>query len=88
MAYEELSTRRTPRLATHRNQFGQSGQGPANFHLTDENVEKIIDEAGRNRVFERAHELGWLPEETPPKWVWVQIAYELIQHQKNLDARP
>lgn len=87
MAYEELSNRFTKRMRTHRSQFSQSGDGPAKFDITDANVEKIIDEAGRDAVFARARELGWGVEETPPRWVWVQISYELIQHQKNQDSQ-
>lgn len=45
--------------------------------LTPEIVEERISEAGRERVFNQALELGWLGKE-PPLWVWNQIALEII----------
>jgi hypothetical protein len=46
-------------------------------HITPEYVESLIDAVGRQRVFDRAKELGWT-EDTPPLWVWYQICLELI----------
>jgi hypothetical protein len=41
-------------------------------------VEQLITEAGRERVFARARELGWTNGALPPLWVWNQIAMEII----------
>ncbi len=82
MAYDELSNRFTGFRGRSRNDYSQSEGGPKRFSLTDENVEKIIDEAGRARVFQRARELGWT-DDTPPRWVWVQISHELLQADRN-----
>lgn len=42
----------------------------------DQELEKAIDEAGREKVFERAKERGWL-NETPPVWVWWGLVREV-----------
>lgn len=43
----------------------------------DTELEALIDEAGRDRVFDRAESYGWAPGSAPPKWVWWQIAQEV-----------
>lgn len=47
----------------------------------DADLEKLIDEAGRDDVFNRARSLGWV-DEIPPKWVWRCIAHEIISGKK------
>jgi hypothetical protein len=50
-----------------------------NQTISPEYVEQLIMSVGRQRVFNRAKELGWSPNgETPPLWVWYQICCELI----------
>jgi len=41
----------------------------------DDVLEKAIDEAGRDKVFQRARDIGW--RDAPPKWVWWGIIAEL-----------
>jgi hypothetical protein len=41
--------------------------------MSDEELERAIDEAGRSAVFSRARALGWTTGEAP-EWVWRQIA--------------
>jgi hypothetical protein len=51
-----------------------------NQNISPEYVEQLILSVGRQRVFDRAKQLGWSPDgETPPLWVWYQICCELIQ---------
>jgi len=38
----------------------------------DEDLEKAIDDVGRDRVFDRAASLGWTGA-PPPRWVWWRI---------------
>ena len=45
--------------------------------VNDAQVEALIESAGRERVFEHAKRLGW-GTETPPKWVWQQIALDIV----------
>lgn len=44
----------------------------------DEKLERAIDTFGREKVFQRAHQLGW-GAETPPAWVWWGIVGQLAQ---------
>jgi len=44
---------------------------------TPENLEARINEAGRDRVFARARELGWEPPHPVPIRVWQEIIYEV-----------
>lgn len=62
-----------------RNGDGQSPFGLAGRPILaggDSSLEAAIDRVGRERVFERARELGW-GNATPPKWVWQNILAEL-----------
>jgi hypothetical protein len=45
--------------------------------MSDGELEKLIDEAGRSAVFARARALGWASGDAPPKWVWQQIAADV-----------
>lgn len=45
----------------------------------DQELEKAIDEVGREKVFQRAREVGWRYGDDPPKWVWWGIVAELRQ---------
>jgi hypothetical protein len=45
--------------------------------LTPDIVERMIEAAGRDRVFAEAERLGWLIPDTPPLWVWAQIAAQI-----------
>lgn len=49
-----------------------------------EELEKLIDKAGRDRVFATARYNGWSFYNLPPEWVWKSICYELLQK----DTRP
>jgi hypothetical protein len=42
----------------------------------DHDLEKAIDEVGRDRVIAKAVALGWGNHGAPPKWVWWQIVAE------------
>jgi len=44
----------------------------------DESIERLIDRAGRERVFAIAREQGWTAFSAPPAYVWRQIAEGLI----------
>lgn len=44
---------------------------------TDESIEALIDKAGREKVMAAARALGW-SKETPPKWVWQNIANDIL----------
>jgi hypothetical protein len=44
----------------------------------DDELEALIDKAGRDRVFARAQTYGWSASSSPPKWVWRQIAEEVL----------
>ena len=43
---------------------------------SDSDLEKAIDEVGREKVFSVARQLGW-GAETPPSWVWWNIVQGL-----------
>lgn len=47
----------------------------------DEELEKLIDEAGRDKVFARARTLGWRYGDMIEKWMWRQICYEMMSDQ-------
>jgi len=42
----------------------------------DDDLERAIGRAGRDKVFASARALGWT-NEIPPKWVWRMIVAEL-----------
>lgn len=60
-------------------QYKKSGIGAPMYREPDEKLEAAIDKAGRERVFARAHQLGWNPEDLVPKFVWWGIATDLGQ---------
>lgn len=41
-------------------------------------LEAAIDEVGRDRVLSLMRELGWGPDDAPPKWVWERVV-ELLK---------
>lgn len=45
----------------------------------DVDIEALIDRAGRERVFEIAHRLGWRHGDAVPAYVWREIAVNLIE---------
>lgn len=45
----------------------------------DEELEALIDGAGREAVFARARSYGWSAGSSPPKYVWRQIVEEVKQ---------
>lgn len=47
--------------------------------MTNEALEKAIDEVGRDRVFMRARSHGW-GNGAPPEWVWWGIVQELREN--------
>lgn len=53
----------------------------------DRELEKLIDQAGRGRVFARAHALGWSGS-VPPKYVWEEIAAEILQERSRRNDLP
>jgi hypothetical protein len=54
--------------------------------MSDEELERQIDEAGRNAVFARASAHGW-KNVPPPKWVWYQIVAE-VRAEAQTPASP
>lgn len=50
--------------------------------ITPQYIEGLIDQVGREKVFARAHELGWSGK-APPLWVWNQICLELMARPKD-----
>jgi len=46
-------------------------------HWTAEEVEAVIERAGRSEVFLLAEQQGWSPSNPPPLWVWIQIAVQV-----------
>lgn len=50
--------------------------GLRGIKFRDEELEKAIDDVGRDRVFDRAEAHGW-NDMTPPRWVWWLIVKEL-----------
>lgn len=62
-----------------------TGNPKPSFGLdVDEELEKIIDEAGRTEVFRRARKLGWHSGQIPPKWVWVSICHDIMHGRPSL----
>lgn len=45
-------------------------------------LEEAIDDVGREEVFRRAREIGWVAD-NPPEWVWRGIIAELRQMPKD-----
>ena len=45
--------------------------------MVDFELEKAIDEVGRDRVFDCARSAGWGEHSHPPKYVWWSIIAEL-----------
>jgi len=49
--------------------------------MIDERLEREIDEAGRDDVFDYMRAMGWSSYNAPPKWVWRAAAYEVRQRK-------
>lgn len=47
--------------------------------MVDQDLENLIDKAGRNDVFALARSLGWKGD--APKWVWNSLCYMVIQNK-------
>lgn len=47
----------------------------------NEELERAIDEVGRDRAFMRAESHGWMRGSAPPEWVWWGIVQELRGNQ-------
>ena len=45
--------------------------------------ERLIDKAGRQKVFDRARALGWSASNNPPVYVWAQIAHDIIVEERH-----
>lgn len=45
----------------------------------DVKLEKALDKAGRDKVFDYLRSMGWLTTAPPPKWVW-WAAIEGVSH--------
>lgn len=45
----------------------------------DPELEKAIEEIGRNRVFAEAEKSGWRRGDVPPKFVWWGLVHKLRQ---------
>jgi hypothetical protein len=54
--------------------------------MVDEELERAIDEVGRDRVFARARRRAWEPGSALPPWVWWGIVYELTLEQVRAPA--
>lgn len=55
--------------------------------LTPEAVERMINEAGRDRVFAKARELGWTTGGAP-LWVWANICSDIMRASPNPPSPP
>ena len=56
--------------------------------MTDADLERAIDLAGRDRVFARARRYGWTSNDIPPRYVWTGIVAELRRDdERNRMAR-
>ena len=51
--------------------------------MSDVELERLIDRAGRADVFAYARAAGWTLSNTPPQWVWVQIANEVLRRKQE-----
>ena len=49
--------------------------------MTDENLERMIDYVGRDRVLSMAAAHGWTDAKPPPKWIWMQIVTTLMERK-------
>lgn len=49
----------------------------------DQALENLIDEAGRDHVFDRVREAGWTPADSIPKWVWQEAAWGIIKDRQD-----
>jgi hypothetical protein len=66
-------------MATDALQYGRGlGFGRGNATL-----ETAIDEVGRERVFNRAQELGWGRQDAPPEWTWWGIVNEFRRKNRS-----
>lgn len=54
----------------------------------DEELEALIDRAGRERVFTRARTYGWSAGAHPPKWVWQEICLEIMAEGDKAGREP
>jgi hypothetical protein len=45
----------------------------------DIELEALIDRAGRSAVYAAASANGWTTWNAPPRWVWRQLAEEIIR---------
>jgi hypothetical protein len=60
---------------------------PVNRDTLDQELESVIDDIGRDAVFDRAREVGWRYGDTPPKWVWWGIVAELREKKRRVDGQ-
>lgn len=56
--------------------------------MSDSELEQLIDRAGRDKVFAYAQAAGWSIANSPPKWVWAQIAGEIIRENAKKEPWP
>lgn len=54
--------------------------------MTDEELERAIDLAGRDKVFARARQYGWTAADMPPRYVWTGIIAELARESAGRPA--
>lgn len=54
----------------------------------DEELEKEIDDAGREAVFARARANGWSVDNPPPKWVWQGLCHEVRRSYSSPQQPP
>lgn len=49
----------------------------------DENLEALIDEAGRDDVFAAVMALGWKPGDDVPRYIWQEMAYRVAERKRS-----
>ena len=54
----------------------------------DNDLEKLITEAGRDEVFAFAAANGWSTANPPEKWVWRQLAHEVLRRKAEANTAP
>lgn len=51
--------------------------------MSDQELEALIDKAGRDRVFALAQANGWVRGSIPPRFVWIQICNGILRQHIN-----
>lgn len=58
-------------------------RAPTQHEGADAELEAHIDRAGRDEVLAMASAGGWSSANVPPKWVWRQMADEVLRRKQQ-----